>query len=130
VTVACFLCLLFTTCELAAWLSFAYLASGSPLPRVVVVRGYLFMAMSIAVCTYFKWPYVAALVGWTDVVLIALRVLPWVQEDATELCLQFSFDIVFFLASQCGLLLWVRRNRHFRGPDRDRNGPDELTNLK
>lgn len=111
VFIAAFAGLLITVVALMAWLLFALLASGSPLPRIVVLRAWLLALMVIALVAYFRWPWIAAIVGWLDMALILSKTFAWEGLGLSSFIYQFSFDILFFAAAQIGLVSFLRWRR-------------------
>lgn len=107
--IICFVFLLIPTLALAAWLPLAFMAGAS---RVVYIRTELFVAMVAALIFYFKWPWVAVLVSWADMALIAFGLLPLEEKSLSWFLFQFMFDIAFFLAAHGGFVAHVVAHRY------------------
>jgi len=111
--VGCFVLLLLVGVALLLWVSFAQMASGMSRTRSLVLRELILGAMIVGLVTYFRWPWVAAMVGWADMGMILAGAIAWEEPGMENFLIQFSFDIVFLVASQVGLVsfLILRRKR-------------------
>jgi hypothetical protein len=103
--IVCFVLLLITVLALASWLCFAYLASGTPIPSVVIYRAAILLAMVVGLCLYFKWPLITVTVGWLDLFMVMFGVFPWEEKSVTNFFYQFMFDVTFFVAAHAGFFL-------------------------
>ncbi len=99
-----FVMLLLPIIALIWWLSIAMLASGTPLPRVVTLRLEIFLGMIVSALLYFKWPWVAVIVGWVTMGMIVAHVLPWDERGMENFFYQFGFDLLFFIGANVGFI--------------------------
>ena len=99
-----FVMLLLPIIALIGWVSIAMLASGTPRPRVVTLRLDILLGMIVSALLYFKWPWVAVIVGWVTMGMIIAHVLPWDERGVENFFYQFGFDLLFFISSNIGFV--------------------------
>jgi hypothetical protein len=107
----CFFLLVGPVAAMFFWIMFALLASGTPIPRIIVLRIALLVMMIAALLGYFKWPWVAALVGWADMVMVFTGMFAWEEPGLENLLYQFSLDLLFFAAAHVGLACFLLSKR-------------------
>jgi uncharacterized protein with PQ loop repeat len=96
---------------LAAWLLFAHLAAGSPVPHLLRIRLWLLVAEVVSLIFFFRAAWLMAVVGWFCIVLVFTGVFPWEEQGVQNLFYQFIFDIAFFVAGNLGLAARFLSNR-------------------
>ena len=111
--IACFILLVFVALALLLWISFSQFAAGTSTD--LTFRKLLFAGMAIALVAYFKWPWLAAVVGWIDICMVLSGAFPWEEPGLMNFFTQFSFDIVFFVASQTGFAVYLVLKRSSAG---------------
>ena len=83
----------------------AIAVSGLPALTGVSLRLFMLLLQLLALALYFKYPYIAALVGWTNVIFALTKVFPWSEPGVSNFFYQFSFDLLFFVAANAGAAL-------------------------
>ena len=96
---------------LGAWLLFAHLAAGTPVPHFLRIRLWLLIAEVVSLMLFFRATWVMAVVGWFCIVLVFTGVFPWEEQGVQNLFNQFNFDITFFIAGNLGLAARYLTNR-------------------
>jgi len=102
-----FVMLLIPVIALIGWLSIAMIASGTPRPRMVTLRLDILVGMIVAVFLYFKWPWVAPIVGWVTMGMVIAHVLPWEESGVENFFYQFGFDLLFFIGANIGFIATI-----------------------
>jgi len=102
-----FVMLLIPVIALIGWLSIAMIASGTPRPRMVTLRLDILVGMIVAVLLYFKWPWVATIVGWVTMGMVIVHVLPWEESGVENFFYQFGFDLLFFIGANIGFIATI-----------------------
>jgi hypothetical protein len=77
----------------------------------------LFLAQLVSLIFYFKHPWIAALTGWVDVLMILIGVVPRNSTSLNSFFHQFMFDLVFWAAANGGLISHFALNREKNGSD-------------
>jgi hypothetical protein len=100
------------------WLPLAYLASGVHAPHFIIIKTWLWFAAVVGLVTYFKWPWLLAIVTWVDMVMVMTGVFPWEEQGLQNLFYQFIFDLLLFAAANFGLISYIfsRRQRQAQEP--------------
>ena len=83
------------------------LPSGKHLPRIA------------SLVFYFKRPWLGALTGWVDLLMILIGVVPRNSTSLNSFFHQFMFDLIFWVAANGGLAANLALNRGKRGPNDD-----------
>jgi hypothetical protein len=88
------------------------MAIGSAFPGLIGYWGFLLIAEIASVFLYFRFPWIAAAIGWIDMAAILCGVVPWKAHTAHSFLQQFGFDSLFFIAAQMGFVTWkIGRHR-------------------
>ena len=82
------------------------MAIGSAFPGLTAYWGFLLIAEVVSLFLYFRFPWIAAAIGWVDMVAILCGVVPWKDHTAHSFLQQFGFDLLFFVAAQMGFVTW------------------------
>jgi hydrogenase/urease accessory protein HupE len=85
-----------------------------PVPRVYTINEVLLLGILISLIALWKWPWIAAVVAWVNLISIASRFTPWNDESASAFFYGFTFDHLFFVAANVGcigVLLLKRTSR-------------------
>jgi hypothetical protein len=88
---------------LGAWLMFAHLAVGNPVPHYLRIRLWLLPAKVVSLVLFFRATWVMAIVGWFCIGLVFTGVFPWEERGVQNLFYQFAFDLAFFVAGNLAL---------------------------
>ena len=107
----CFAALFFEVIALAEWILLLTMTPRSPLARLVPLLAVLLSAQVVALIFYFRKPWVAVLVAWAGVFLIAARAIPWGSPTWRSVIHEFYSQIVFLLVAHAGFGVSVLRNR-------------------
>jgi hypothetical protein len=114
-----FALLLFSTLALCGWLLLASMGLEWPIPKIVLYFACLFAAEIISLVLYFKRPWVAVLIGWIDMLMIVVGVVPRNSHSLLSFLHQFMFDVVFWVAANGGFAAYSALNRGKSAADRD-----------
>ena len=101
-----FVLLLIPVIALCIWLPIICMAIGSAFPGLTAYWGFLLIAEVVSLFLYFRFPWIAAAIGWVDMVAILCGVVPWKDHTAHSFLQQFGFDLLFFVAAQMGFVTW------------------------
>jgi hypothetical protein len=96
----------------AFWLLWGTLAlDNGPIPWVYRVNLYLFLAFLISAALFWKWPWIAVVIGWADFIAISLRINPWELGSPKAALNRFTFDLIFFIAANVGFIAAISLRR-------------------
>ena len=92
------------------------MAVGSAIPGLIAYWSVLLIAEVASLFLYFKFPWIAAVIGWIDMAAILSGLVPWKDHTAHSFLQQFGFDLLFFIAAQMGFVTWtIGHHRNARG---------------
>lgn len=110
---SCFALLMIPVLALCIFLPIGYMAVGSAIPGLVIYWCFLLIAQIASLFLYFRFPWIAAVIGWIDMAVILCGVVPWKGHTAHSFLQQFGFDLLFFIAAQMGFVTWkIGRHRN------------------
>lgn len=109
--ILCFALLVVSFLATCGWLLLASFDLGWPIPRIILYMACLFLAQIASLIFYFKRPWVAALTGWVDVLVILIGVVPRNSASLNSFFHQFMFDLVFWVAANGGMASYFALNR-------------------
>jgi hypothetical protein len=107
----CFILMLLCSLALCGWLLLASMDMGWPVPRIIIYMICLLVAQIISLILYFKWPLVAVLAAWIDMLLIMVGVVPRNSTSWNSFFYQFMFNIIFWAAANGGYAAYFALNR-------------------
>lgn len=107
----CFLILFFQALALAEWIVVSTLSWRSPMARLAPAFGFLLALEVVSLIFYFRRPWIAPLVSWLGVALIAARAIPWGKPGWAAVVHQFDFQIFTFITAHVGLAAFIMMNR-------------------
>jgi hypothetical protein len=103
----------------AFWVMMASLGrDNGPVPRVYTINEFLLLGILISLIALWKWPWIAAVVAWINMVSIISKFTPWNNDSASAFFYGFTFDHIFFVAANVGcigVLLLKHMSRDHRG---------------
>ena len=107
----CFLVLFFQALALAEWIVVSTLRWRSPTARLAPAFGFLLALEVVSLIFYFRRPWIAALVSWVGVALVAARAIPWGKPGWGAAVHQFDFQIFTLITAHAGVASFIMMNR-------------------
>lgn len=107
----CFLVLFFQALALAEWIVVSTLSWRSPTARLAPAFGFLLALEVVSLIFYFRRPWIAPLVSWLGVALVAARAIPWGKPGWTAAVRQFDFQYFTLITAHVGLAAFIMMNR-------------------
>lgn len=107
----CFLVLFFQALALAEWIVVSTLSWRSPIARLAPAFSFLLALEVVSLMLYFRRPWVAALVSWLGVALVAARAIPWGKPGWSAAVHQFDFQIFTLITAHAGVAAFIMMNR-------------------
>lgn len=107
----CFLVLFFQALALTEWIVVSTLSWRSPTARLAPAFGFLLALEVASLIFYFRRPWIAALVSWLGVALVAARAIPWGKPGWSAAVHQFDFQIFTLITAHVGVASFIMMNR-------------------
>jgi hypothetical protein len=98
----CFALLFIPVLALCFWLPLIYMAVGSAIPSILLYWVVLLGVEIVSLALYFRWPWIAVLVGWIDIAVILSGIIPWRSHAVYSFIQQFGFDLLFLGIAHVG----------------------------
>ena len=102
--IICFVLMFIPVLALVVFLPIGAMAIGSAIPGIITYFAILLIAQVVSLAAYFRWPWIAALVGSVDLVVIVSGFIPLARHSVHGFLDQFGFDVAFFALAQIGFL--------------------------
>lgn len=94
--ILCICLMLYAICTIGLWLLFGVMALDSgPTPQNYVMDLWAFAGFLVSTCMFWKWPWVAAVVAWSDLIANLIFLHSW-SHTTQSIFFHWFFPITSF----------------------------------